>query len=105
MYIADATNKPRGDRRISEERNIRNGTTVKSPNSTQKIFAAIESDPNTEIEVDLPNQKVTLLASGEEESFVINGYKKENMLNGFDDIDYLQNMKEDILEYAKTRPF
>jgi 3-isopropylmalate/(R)-2-methylmalate dehydratase small subunit len=70
-----------------------------------KIFSAIESNPKAEIEVDLPNQKVTLLASGDTEGFYINGYKKENMLNGFDDIDYLQNIKGDISEFEKTRPF
>jgi 3-isopropylmalate/(R)-2-methylmalate dehydratase small subunit len=43
--------------------------------------------------------------SGEVDSFFINAYKKENMLNGFDDIDYLQNIKTDISEFAKTRPF
>ena len=72
---------------------------------SNKIFGAVESDPMTQIEVNLSNQKVTLLASGETEGFAINGYKKENMLNGFDDIDYLQNIKEDIIEFAKTRPF
>ncbi|NNK81985.1 MAG: 3-isopropylmalate dehydratase small subunit [Flavobacteriaceae bacterium] len=71
----------------------------------QKIFAAIEADPTTEIEVNLPNQTVTLLATGESESFDINGYKKNNMLNGFDDIDYLQSIKQEITEFAKTRPF
>lgn len=69
------------------------------------IFATIESDPNAEIEVDLENQKVTLLTTGESEEFTINGYKKKNMLNGYDDIDYLQNLKEDIQEFANTRPF
>jgi len=69
-----------------------------------KIFAAIEADPKTEIEVSLPEQKVTLLATGESESFNINGYKKENMLNGFDDIDYLQNIKEEIKTFAANSP-
>lgn len=72
---------------------------------SNKIFEAIESNPNTEIEVDLPNQKVTLLASDETEGFFINDYKKDNMLNGFDDIDYLQNIKGEITEFEKTRPF
>ncbi len=76
-----------------------------SPEFAQKIFDAIEADPNTEIEVNLPEQTVTLLATGETESFEISKYKKDNMLNGFDDIDYLQNMKSEILEFAKTRPF
>ena len=39
------------------------------------------------------------------ESFVINGYKKGNMLNGFDDIDYLKNIEEEITTFAGTRPF
>ena len=71
----------------------------------QKLFDAIHSNPKTEIKVDLPNQTVTLLSTGESESFQINGYKKGNMLNGFDDIDYLQNIKEEISNFAKTRPF
>ncbi len=71
----------------------------------QKIFAAIEADPNTELEVSLPEQTVTILATGDSESFDINDYKKGNMTNGFDDIDYLLNIKGDIQEFAKTRPF
>ncbi|GAA4270264.1 3-isopropylmalate dehydratase small subunit [Hyunsoonleella aestuarii] len=71
----------------------------------QKLFDAIEADPKTEIKVDLPSQTVTLLSTGESESFYINGYKKGNMLNGFDDIDYLQNMKDEVEKFAETRPF
>jgi 3-isopropylmalate/(R)-2-methylmalate dehydratase small subunit len=71
----------------------------------QKLFDAIEADPKTEIKVDLPSQTVTLLATEESEPFQINGYKKGNMLNGFDDIDYLQNIKEHISEFGTTRPF
>ena len=71
----------------------------------EKIFAEIEKNPDTEIEVSLPDQKVTLLATGESESFDINEYKKGNMSNGFDDIDYLLNIKSDIQEFAKSRPF
>jgi 3-isopropylmalate/(R)-2-methylmalate dehydratase small subunit len=71
----------------------------------QKIFAEIDKNPNSEIEVNLPEQKVTLLATGESESFEINNYKKGNMSNGFDDIDYLLNIKSDIKEFAKSRPF
>ena len=46
------------------------------------------------MEVNLPDQTITILATGEKESFDINGYKKHNMINGFDDIDYLQAMKK-----------
>ncbi len=76
-----------------------------SPEFLEKVFSAIEADSNTEIEVNLPEQKVTLLATGESEIFEINPYKKGNMTNGFDDIDYLLNIKENIQEFAKTRPF
>lgn len=69
-----------------------------------KMFNAVYDDPKTEIEVNLPEQTITLKATGDKESFEINNYKKQNMLNGFDDIDYLQNMKKDIEEFAKQLP-
>ncbi|ADQ18341.1 3-isopropylmalate dehydratase, small subunit [Leadbetterella byssophila DSM 17132] len=74
-----------------------------SPEFLDKIFRAIESDPSTEVEVNLPEQKVTLLVTGESESFQINGYKKNNLLNGYDDIDYLLSLKSEISEFEKTR--
>jgi 3-isopropylmalate/(R)-2-methylmalate dehydratase small subunit len=70
----------------------------------QKIFDATEADPNTKLEINLPEQKITLLTAGESESFEINGYKKNNMLNGFDDIDYLLNIKKDIETFAENTP-
>ncbi len=70
-----------------------------------KILRAIEVDPTTEIEVDLPKQTITLLVNGAQESFEINGYKKENMLYGYDDIDYLTKMNNEIQDFAITRPF
>ncbi|MBQ4820757.1 3-isopropylmalate dehydratase small subunit [Aquimarina sp. MMG016] len=76
-----------------------------SPEFLEKIFSVIDADPNTEIEVNLPEQTITLKASGESESFEINSYKKENMLNGYDDIDYLTKMKSEIQEFAAERPF
>jgi 3-isopropylmalate/(R)-2-methylmalate dehydratase small subunit len=66
----------------------------------EKIYSAIASDPKTELEVNLPEQTITILASGDRESFAIDGYKKHNMLNGFDDIDYLQAMKSEIQSFA-----
>ncbi|MDB5247386.1 MAG: 3-isopropylmalate dehydratase small subunit [Segetibacter sp.] len=65
-----------------------------------RIFTAIEADPKTELEVNLPEQTITILATGEQESFDINGYKKHNMINGFDDIDYLQAMKDEVNTFA-----
>ncbi|MDP5140674.1 MAG: 3-isopropylmalate dehydratase small subunit, partial [Spirosomaceae bacterium] len=52
-----------------------------SPEFLDKIFQAIEANPNAEIEVSLPAQTVTIVATGESESFEINDYKKNNMLN------------------------
>lgn len=68
------------------------------------IFEAIEENPKTELLVDLPNQKIQINSTGASESFEINAYKKENMLNGYDDIDYLESMKEDIKTFAVNRP-
>ena len=69
-----------------------------------KMFEAVNADPKTSITIDLENQKVTLDTTGESENFDINPYKKENMLNGFDDIDYLLNLKEEIKEFSKNTP-
>jgi 3-isopropylmalate/(R)-2-methylmalate dehydratase small subunit len=71
-----------------------------SPEFLDKIFKTVIADPSTELEINLPEQTITLLKTGDKESFAINGYKKHNMLNGFDDIDYLQAMKEDIDAFA-----
>ena len=74
-----------------------------SPEFLEKIFLAIEKDPKTALEVNLPDQSITILSTGEMESFNINGYKKHNLLNGFDDIDYLQAMKEEISTFGEAR--
>jgi 3-isopropylmalate/(R)-2-methylmalate dehydratase small subunit len=66
-----------------------------------KIFTAIEADPKALLEVNLPEQTVTIVSTGEKESFDINGYKKHNLINGFDDIDYLQAMKDEIMGFAE----
>ncbi|QHV95571.1 3-isopropylmalate dehydratase small subunit [Spirosoma endbachense] len=76
-----------------------------TPEFLEKIFAAIEADPKTELEVNLPAQTITLLATGESENFAINEYKKHNLTNGYDDIDYLLSMKNEIAAFAETRPF
>jgi 3-isopropylmalate/(R)-2-methylmalate dehydratase small subunit len=70
-----------------------------------KIFQAIEADPKAELEINLPDQTVTIIATGEKESFNINGYKKNNMLNGFDDIDYLQSLGSEIKAFEAERMY
>ena len=69
-----------------------------------QIFEAIENNPNTTLTIDLTNQKITLDATGLSEGFEINKYKKENMLNGYDDIDYLSNIKPEIEQFASNTP-
>ncbi len=75
-----------------------------SPDFLQRIFEEIEKDPGAQLTVDLPSQTIRIEATGEKESFEINAYKKENMLNGYDDIDYLLSMKEEIQGFEKNLP-
>ncbi|WP_448520507.1 3-isopropylmalate dehydratase small subunit [Rhodoflexus sp.] len=69
----------------------------------KKLFAAIEANPQTEIEVNLERQTITLLADGSQESFDINPYKKTCLINGYDDIDYLLSLKEEIEAFEKAQ--
>ena len=66
-----------------------------------EMFAEVEKDPMSEVKVDIDVQTITILSTGRSESFDINVYKKENMKNGFDDIDYLLNLKEEIGKFAE----
>ena len=68
------------------------------------IFTAIEADPSTELVVDLTEQSITISSTGASEQFDINSYKKGNMINGFDDIDYLLNIKDNIRDFADNTP-
>jgi 3-isopropylmalate/(R)-2-methylmalate dehydratase small subunit len=69
-----------------------------------QIFEAIDNDPNVNLTVDLHAQKITLGDDMGVEHFEINSYKKENMLNGYDDIDYLNNIKAEIQNFASNTP-
>jgi 3-isopropylmalate/(R)-2-methylmalate dehydratase small subunit len=73
-----------------------------SPDFLAKIFAAVEKDSEMKVRIDLEKQKITLLTTGETESFDINPYKKTCLLNGYDDIDYLLRMKDEIERYEKN---
>lgn len=67
----------------------------------QELFSSIKSDAKTLVEVDLPNQTVTNKATGRTETFEINAYKKECLVNGLDDIDYLLQNKDMIEAWEK----
>ena len=69
------------------------------------LFEEIYKNPQTIIIVDLSSQIVKVEDKNLESSFEINAYKKNNLLNGFDDIDYLLDMKKEIKDFAKNRPF
>jgi len=69
----------------------------------QKIFAAINENNKTELEVNLPEQTISILSTGEKENFEISDYKKTCLLNGYDDIDYLLSIKKDIEQYELQR--
>ena len=66
------------------------------------LFAAIEADPKTEVEVDLPAQTITLLSTDESAHFEINNYKKHCLMNGLDDIDFLSENRNLIEAYEQN---
>jgi 3-isopropylmalate/(R)-2-methylmalate dehydratase small subunit len=74
-----------------------------SPEFLSDILAAIEKNNNTQIQVDLQNQTIELLESGKKESFEINSYRKECMINGYDNIDYLLSIADSISDYEVKR--
>jgi 3-isopropylmalate/(R)-2-methylmalate dehydratase small subunit len=65
----------------------------------QKIFEAAKKDPSTTLKVSLEEQTITLEATGEQEKFDINNYKKTCLLNGYDDIDFLLSIRKEIEEF------
>jgi len=68
-----------------------------------EVFASVTADPKATLTIDLENQSVTNNATGKSETFVINSYKKECLLNGLDDIDYLLSKKTQIEAYESAR--
>ncbi len=66
------------------------------------VFEAVKKDPGTRLEINLEKQEVTLLSTGQKEHFDINNYKKTCLINGYDDIDYLLNIKDKIVAYENT---
>ena len=64
-----------------------------------ELFASIKADPKTLVEVDVPNQTVTNKATGRQERFEINGYKKYCLMNALDDIDFLLENKNKIEDW------
>lgn len=63
------------------------------------LFLQINKDPKTELRVDLQAQEIIMLSNGQKENFKISPYKKDCLLNGLDDIDYLISLKDEITEF------
>ena len=76
---------------------------VVSPEFLAELFESIQTDPATEVTIDLPAQTVTNRATGRTESFPINSYKKECLTEGLDDIDYLLAHRSDIESFEASR--
>ncbi|GAA4316984.1 3-isopropylmalate dehydratase small subunit [Compostibacter hankyongensis] len=70
----------------------------------QEIFMAVKNDPQARLEVDLPGQVIRLTGGGEEH-FDINPYKKECLINGYDDIDFILSQQDKIKAYEASRLF
>lgn len=68
----------------------------------EEIFQIVETDPTSLFEVDLELQTITILKAGISVNFDINPYKKECLLNGYDDIDFLLSLKEEILAFEQA---
>lgn len=76
-----------------------------SPEFLAEIFSAITKDPKATLTIDLENQTITNNSTGKSESFEINPYKKECLMKGLDDIDYLLSKKDSIEQYETDRTF
>jgi 3-isopropylmalate/(R)-2-methylmalate dehydratase small subunit len=76
---------------------------VVSPEFLAEVFASLEKDPAITLTIDLPNQTITNQATHHTEPFDINPYKKDCLVNGLDDIDYLLANKSRIEEYEKKQ--
>ena len=76
---------------------------VVTPEFLADIFASVNSNPASTVTVDLEKQMITNNANGKTESFEINAYKKECLLSGLDDIDYLLSKKDLIEAFEAAR--
>ncbi|MDD6358248.1 MAG: 3-isopropylmalate dehydratase small subunit [Bacteroidales bacterium] len=74
-----------------------------SPDFQQELFASIAKNSKTEVKVDVPNQTVTNMSTGNSEHFEINPYKKYCLMNAYDDIDYLLAHHTDIENFENKR--
>jgi len=71
----------------------------------KKLQDLIQKEPSTKVRIDLEKQTLTVLPTGDSVKFNINPYKKECLLKGLDDIDFLLSMKELITAYETKKNY
>jgi 3-isopropylmalate/(R)-2-methylmalate dehydratase small subunit len=76
---------------------------VISDDLLKKLHGMIQIDPGTKVKIDLEKQTFTILSAGDSVKFAINPYKKECLLKGLDDIDFLLSMKSQITSYENNK--
>ncbi len=67
------------------------------------IFKAIETNPATQLKIDLEAQTIEIEGTTLKESFEIAPYKKQCLMNGYDDVDYLVSIHQEIKEFEQKR--
>jgi 3-isopropylmalate/(R)-2-methylmalate dehydratase small subunit len=92
---------------IFRNNSLNNGVlpVVVTPEFLTELFASVAADPKTTLTIDLEKQIITNNATGKSESFEINPYKKECLLKGLDDIDYLLPKRELTEKYETISKF
>ena len=90
---------------IFKNNSLNNGLlpVVVSDKYLKNLLETIKKNPETKVRVDLPNQEFSILPDGEPVTFDINPYKKECLMKGLDDIDYLMSIKNEIEEFEAKR--
>lgn len=67
------------------------------------LFDSVKKNPATEIKINLEEQTIEVVGSSLKESFDIAPYKKQCLMNGYDDVDYLASIRQEIEDFEKTR--
>jgi 3-isopropylmalate/(R)-2-methylmalate dehydratase small subunit len=76
---------------------------VISDDLLKKLLGLVQKNPDTKVRIDLEKQTFTILSTGDSVKFGINSYKKECLLKGLDDIDFLLSMKSSITSYENNK--
>jgi 3-isopropylmalate/(R)-2-methylmalate dehydratase small subunit len=76
---------------------------VISDDLLKKLLGLVQKNPDTKVRIDLEKQTFTILSTGDSVKFGINSYKKECLLKGLDDIDFLLSIKSSITSYENNK--